>query len=245
MKLDTSNDVAKTKTKMIDASDVEMKDADESNNDGEAKDNITETTATKEDEGYSEKALWTRAEPFAMADPMLGKIDMADPTLGKIDADFDPTKVAMLTLEFAIEKPSTGFCSSACLQPFVVGTSNPDETNASDSRVLVALQHSLFCSKVFDSIRREVASDTEEVGQVRTIASQSERATLWIYSKNEQLFLPPPGSMVKGDLGLGQPVAVVHCHEGEVMVQLDCEFTLRIKLVEANSNHNGGAKLKQ
>ncbi|KAL7580719.1 hypothetical protein ACA910_001004 [Epithemia clementina (nom. ined.)] len=234
MKLDASNDVAKTKAKTNDASDVEMKDADESNNDGEAKDSSAETPATKEDEDYSEKALWTRAEPFAMADP----------TLGKIDADFDPTKVAMLTLEFAIEKPSTGFCSSACLQPFVVGTSNPDETNASDSRVLVALQHSLFCSKMFDSIRREVASDTEEVGQVRTIASQSERATIWIYSKNEQLFLPPPGSMVKGDLGLGQPVAVVHCHEGEVMVQLDCEYTLRIKLVEANSNHDSGAKLK-
>ena len=197
----------------------------------ETKAEITETTTSSMDQNdYSENALWTRAEPFAIADP----------TLGKIDADFDPSMVAMLTLEFAIEKPSIGLCTSACLEPFVVAThlhkkKSSQDDPADDSQVLVALQHSLFCSKMFDSIRREVASDTEEVGQVRTTASQSERSTVWTWSKNEQQFLPPPGSMVKGDLGLGQPVSVVHCHEGEVMVQLDCEFTLRIKLVEANT----------
>uniref|UniRef100_A0A6U3DUA1 Mediator of RNA polymerase II transcription subunit 17 n=1 Tax=Entomoneis paludosa TaxID=265537 RepID=A0A6U3DUA1_9STRA len=93
---------------------------------------------------------------------------------------------------------------------------------------------------MFDAIRREVASDTEEVGQVRTTASAVERATLWVSTsgsahnqQEQQQFLPTPGAMVRGDLGLGQGIAVIHCHEGEVMIQLDSEYTLRIKLVEA------------
>jgi len=206
--------------------DVEMAEATQ-----QPPDHKKEKDTDSELKDYSPSSNWTRAEPFAIADP----------ALGKVDADFDPSKVAMLTLEFAIEKPSTGFRAKTCVQPFLSSKpenrpgadSNHDAADeAADSRVLVALQHSLFCSKMFDSIRREVASDTEEVGQVRTTASASERATIWISSQSEEQFLPTPGAMVRGDLGLG-PVSVIHCHEGEVMVQLDCEYTLRIKLVEA------------
>ena len=245
------NNKKKESTTTTDDNDVAMKNAgdeateekrsqDDGKNSSKDKNNSMNKDDDVIDEDYSETALWTRAEPFSIADP----------TLGKIDADFDPSKVAMLTLEFAIEKPSTGFCISACLQPLfamentttttnpVDNTTNQDTTHldakaAADTQVLVALQHSLFCSKMFDSIRREVASDTKEVGQVRTMASQSERSTIWVSSQNELQFLPTPGAMVKGDLDLRQPVSVVHCHEGEVMVQLDCEYTLRIKLVEA------------
>jgi len=175
------------------------------------------------DEVKVEKDTWTRAEPFAIADP----------TLGKIDADFDPKKVAMLTLKFEIEKSSTGFCQSACLKPIpTVAVSQKGSTYQEDEKVLVALQHSLFCSKLFESVRRELAPDTEEVGQVRS--SFKAQSVVWLSSQAEQNFLPPPNLMAGGDGKSGlAPLCVIHCHEGEVKVQLDCEYTLRVTLVEA------------
>ena len=192
------------------------------------------SSAEADDGSSSLTSHWTRAVPFAIADP----------ALGKVDTEFDPSKVAMLTLEFSLECPCSGWTTHACMDPPTRwhSKSQQDNTNSSqspkeedDTQVLIALQHSLFCSKMCDSIRREVASDTEEVGQVRSSASQAERSTIWLSkSETREQFLPTPGVMVRGDAGLGQGVAVIHCHEGEVMVQLDSEYTLKIKLVEAN-----------
>jgi hypothetical protein len=172
-----------------------------------------------------EEESWTRAEPFAIADP----------TLGKLDADFDATKVTMLTLEFDIEKTSTGFCQSASLEPMATitpGKNKEVDGYRNDEKVLVSLQHSLFCAKLFESIRRELAPDTEGIGQVRTQAKA--QSVVWLTGDSEENFLPPPSLMARGDGTSGtNPLCVVHCHEGEVKVQLDCEYHLRVKLVDA------------
>jgi hypothetical protein len=177
----------------------------------------------EEKKDISQDQAWTIAEPFAIADP----------TLGKLDADFDPKKVTMLTLQFDVEKSSTGFCQGASLEPMsTISPGQRDYGYREDETVLVALQHSLFCAKLFESIRRELAPDTEGIGQVRTTAKL--QSVVWLSGDSEENFLPPPSLMARGDGKSGMnPLCVVHCHEGEVKVQLDCEYTLRVKLVEA------------
>ena len=198
-----------------DAMEVDVKEEADGENGKDASSN------GKEDDDI----VWTRAEPFAIADP----------ALGKLDADFDPTKVAMLTLQFDIEKPSTGFCQSARLEPISTVTEEKESKYPEDEKVLVALQHSLFCAKLFESIRRELAPDTEQVGQVRAQTTTTSKS-VWLSGESEENFLPPPSQMRgEGKDGLAA-LCVVHCHEGEVKVQLDCEYTLRVKLVEAGSS---------
>lgn len=194
---------------------------------------VDEKEEEKKDSSLQDEA-WTIAEPFAIADP----------TLGKLDADFDPKKVTMLTLQFDIEKSSTGFCQSASLEP--MSTINPGQKESGyreDEKVLVALQHSLFCAKLFESIRRELAPDTEGIGQVRTTAKL--QSVVWLSGDSEENFLPPPSLMARGDGKSGMhPLCVVHCHEGEVKVQLDCEYTLRVKLVEAGDSKHFTPKME-
>jgi hypothetical protein len=162
----------------------------------------------------------TRAEPFAVADP----------TLGKIDVDFDPDKVPMFTLQFDIRKPSTGFLQSACLSPLVAVEQGGNEET--DENVICSLQHSLFCASLFESIRRELVP--EDNGKTVGGLSKVHR-TVWLSSEMDENFLPPPSLMAGGENNSGgaRSLAVVHCHEGEIMVQLDCEYTLTVKLVEA------------
>jgi hypothetical protein len=162
----------------------------------------------------------TRAEPFAIADP----------SLGKIDADFDPNKVTMLTLQFDIEKPSTGFCQSHCLEPISSHTiASPTE----DENLLVSLQHSLFCARLFESIRRELAPDTEHIGQLRTSAKA--QTAVWLSGESDENFLPPESQVISHVHSLA-PLCVVHVHEGDVKVLLDCEYALRVRLVEPKTN---------
>jgi hypothetical protein len=176
----------------------------------------------------TQKPYWTRAEPFAIADP----------TLGKLDAHFDPTKVAMLSLQFDIEKASTSFCKSASLEPIAKSTED-EGTVQEDEQVLAALQHSLFCAKLFESIRRELAPDTEDVGQVRASAATAS-SVVWLNTQSEESFLPAPSHMANGGGVSGlAPLCVVYCHEGEVKVQLDQEYTLCVKLVEAGQAAKG------
>lgn len=172
----------------------------------------------------------TRAAPFVIADP----------ALGKLDADFDPNKVSMLTLQVDIEKPSTGYCHSACLEP-IASSSTDTSTECSGSRedekLLLALQHSLFCAKLFESIRRELAPDTENIGQIRTTAKA--QSAVWLTGESEENFLPPPSLMISGrgpSSGGLAPLCIVHVHEGDVKVLLDCEYSLRVRLVESHSN---------
>jgi hypothetical protein len=171
-------------------------------------------------------AVWTVAEPFAIHNP----------ELGTFQADFDAKKSPMLSLQFEIEKPSTNFCQSALLKPIsaVDGNASTDVQTA-DEQVLVALQHSLLCATLFESIRRELAPDTDDIGNVRTLNTQSD---VWLTSESETHFLPPPSLLSgnKSSSGLS-PLCVIHCHEGELKVQLDCEYTLKVKLVEAGDSN--------
>lgn len=176
---------------------------------------------TKEDLPF-----WTTAEAFALADP----------TLGKLDADFDPQKVALLTVQVDIEKPSTGFCQNAHLAPMrTMSMSVSESTSGRDEKVLVDLQHSLFCAKLFESIRREVIPDTIELGQTQALPHQQ---SVWLSCESDQFFLTPPSMMSGGDGSRHTRLSVVHCHEGEVKVQLDSEYTLCVKLVEARDANN-------
>jgi hypothetical protein len=162
-------------------------------------------------------SIKTRAEPFAVLDP----------TLGKIDVDFDPSKVPMLTLQFDISKPSTGFLQSTRL------SSSQDED--SDERVVSSLQHSLFCASLFESIRRELVPN-ENDKTVGGVTNKSNR-TVWLSSEMDENFLPPPSLMAGGEHGIPS-LAVISCQDGEIMVQLDCEYSLTVKLVQAEAIAN-------
>lgn len=178
---------------------------------------------------------WTRAEPFAMADPALG------------NREFDPSSVTMLTLQFDVEKPSTGFCQSASLEPMSnYSAQSKKEGKATvemqqDEKLLLSLQHSLFCAKLFESIRRELAPDTEDIGKLRTTAKA--QSAVWLSGESDENFLPPPSQMIGGssdEEARGDLVAlsVVHVHEGDLKVLLDCEYSLRIRLVEPSQQDN-------
>eukprot|EP00584_Thalassiosira_punctigera_P014929 CAMPEP_0172560014 /NCGR_PEP_ID=MMETSP1067-20121228/86755_1 /TAXON_ID=265564 ORGANISM="Thalassiosira punctigera, Strain Tpunct2005C2" /NCGR_SAMPLE_ID=MMETSP1067 /ASSEMBLY_ACC=CAM_ASM_000444 /LENGTH=790 /DNA_ID=CAMNT_0013349737 /DNA_START=268 /DNA_END=2640 /DNA_ORIENTATION=+ len=188
----------------------------------------------------------TKAEPFAIADP----------TLGKIDLDFDPDKVPLLTLLFEIEKPSTGFSESATLSSsFLSSASSNDERRLQpDERVIEALQHSLFCASLFESMRAEIipaASAQSNNLQSHRQQQQHQKSVAWLSSETEESFLPPPSVMAGEDKS---PICVIHCHEGEVKVQLDDEYSLMVKLIEAgtaaaagtdNSSNNTGDSSQQ
>jgi hypothetical protein len=161
--------------------------------------------------------FWTFAEPFALADP----------TLGKLDADFDPSKIEMLTLQFSLEETATGRTVSACLEP-----TRAIEAAQADEHVLMALQHSLFCAKLFESMRRELADDTDEVGQVRTTSQQKYQQVVWLAATSA---VAAQAQQAAGQ-NSRRSLQVVHVHEGEVCVQLDATYTLRVQLVPATND---------
>lgn len=166
----------------------------------------------------------TCAEPFVIVDP----------SLGKTDTTFDPTKATILTLRFDLEKPSTRFCATASLEPFRPGSMDPTTkyNSEEDEELMFALQHSLLCAKLFESIRREIAPDTENVGQIRTTAKA--QSTVWLTGEPDENLLPSSGLMISGQNSVGlTPLALVHVHEGDVKVLLDCEYTLRVRLFES------------
>jgi len=182
------------------------------------------------------EAFKTKAEPFAIADP----------TLGKIDPDFDPDKVPLLTLLFEIEKPSTGFSQCATLSSSfstMRGGANDSGGNNKqlhpDERVIEALQHSLFCASLFESMRAEIIPLTASNAPSATSTQQKgQKSVVWLSSEMEESFLPPPSVMAGEDTsksGEARLLCVVHCHEGEVKVQLDDEYSLTVKLIEAGT----------
>lgn len=196
-----------------------------------------ESKKGEEDEQAAATSKWTRGEPFAVADP----------TLGRVMENFDPSKVPMLNLQFEIQKSSTGFQQSACLEPTTTLSVEQGETSsyAQDEELLVTLQHSLFCASLFESIRSELdPPDTNSTisGPNTSFSPKLNKSKVpmaWLSCELEENFLPPPSMLVGGDLGKGlATLSVVHCHEGEVKVQLDSEYTLCVKLVEANVETN-------
>jgi hypothetical protein len=181
-------------------------------------------------------AKWTRAEPFAVADP----------TLGRVMENFDPSKIPMLSLQLDVQKSSTGFLQSARLEPMSTVSdplinnetkkaSNPDED------LLVSLQHSLFCANLFESIRTELDPDPDNnhASPFSPIRPKTLQSMAWLASESEENFVAPPSFLIGGDAGRGlSALSVVHCHEGEVKVQLDSEYQLSMKLVEANAEES-------
>ena len=172
------------------------------------------------------RECWTYAEPFALPDP----------TLGNLNAEFDPSKIEMLTLQFVLEhqsaanegiEPNPKTSVSACLE----STKTQDST-LPDEEVLFELQHSLLCSKLFESMRRELADDTEEVGNVRTTTQQSFQNVAWL--------APTRGVAARTFHAAGRPdqnaLQVVHVHEGQICVQLSTQYTLRVQLVPSSVN---------
>ena len=290
---------AEVKEESTENDDMEIDSPKKQEKEATTKDSETAENSKKtREESKTQYSGWTMAEPFAVVDP----------TLGKISADFDPNKVTCLTLQFDIEKPSTGFCMSSCLEAMTTttiekmkeekssGSSNQnnadtvkikqepgvadndsveiknesgaetnnkgkiedvlkrDNENAKDEQVLVSLQHSLFCAKLFAAIRQELMG--EETGDESTPAQQRQQqqkhgqtqtqpahhSIVWLASESEENFLPPPSVMVRPTSdSTGAALCVVHCHASEVKVQLDSEYTLRAKLVEANDQKLNGA----
>ena len=175
--------------------------------------------------------ICTKAQPFAIADP----------SLGKIDADFDPASVTMLTLQFTIEKPSTGYNISVCLEPLTtISPKSVDKENEisdrhrEDEQLLLQLQHSLFCAKLFESMRRELAPDQETIGQVQVMSTQPQ-SVAWLTGNSDENFLPPPSLMIGTNQPGLSPLCIIHIHDGDFKVILDCEYTLNAKLVESAS----------
>ena len=184
------------------------------------------------DEGKENDGLcMTKAEPFAIADP----------TLGKIDIDFDPDKVPLLTLSLEIEKSSTGFVQRASLSSSFLKSNRESGGSAhvhQDERVIEALQHSLFCASLFESMRAELIPPSS--GQLGIIASSQNqlKSVAWLSSEMEESFLPSISEMVgQGTIESVESIllSVIHCHEGEVKVQLDDEYSLTVKLIEAGT----------
>jgi hypothetical protein len=233
-----------------DNDDVVMSDSN-----SEAKNNNNETSSlnkdTKETEDESYASKWTRAEPFAIADP----------TLGRVIENFDPSKIPMLNLQLDIQKSSTGFLQSSCLEPMSTIDTDKDrgnentnnaENNNSDEELLISLQHSLFCANLFESMRSELDPESEssaigggynnndnrQRGNISFSARRPKalQSMAWLASESEENFVAPPSFLVGDNAGRGLgALSVVHCHEGEVKVQLDSEYQLCLKLVEANA----------
>ncbi len=79
----------------------------------------------------------------------------------------------------------------------------------------------------------------------KSISSRQQIA--WLSSEMEDSFLPAPSLMagckndnndddILNNHNSKSALAVIHCHEGEVKVQLDPEYSLTIKLVDINNN---------
>lgn len=212
--------------------------------------NITDSTEPVADSSPSQKKVFdhdtfkdnTRALPFQLADPAIGDVDL----------DFDPDDVPILRLVFQIEKSSTGFLHSVTLNPNDTTTrSNLEVKGQTDEAVLQSLQHSLFCANIFDMIRNELNHNnfiTNETS-VKTTASnvkgnsqnQSTVPPAWLNMDMEENFLPPTSLMsstrsksnVFGSF-VTSPLSVIYCHDGEVKVQLNEEYSLIVKLEDTN-----------
>lgn len=228
-----------------------------------------ETTATLESVAKLAKKLnlITKAEPYAVADP----------TLGKLDLEFDPDKVPIWTLRLSLTKNSNGFTVSSTLSPTVSTSESENEANTigsraarkkgsderndwniealesgsvhKDERVIQALQHSLFCASIFDAIRHEICAANTSTATMGgpTSGGTSRPPTVWISSGTKEIFFPQKSLMANGSgfdpsrVGRSE-FCVAYCQEGEVAVQLDTEYLLTIKLIEVGTAADASKK---
>jgi hypothetical protein len=226
--------------------DIEMQD----DKDGNQEIKINKDKKINFGLSHEDLTRWTRAEPFAVADP----------SLGRVMENFDPSKIPMLNLQLDIQKRSTGFLQSARLAPMstvstdgneqICNAGDEDDDNnkkSSDEDLLVSLQHSLFCANLFESIRNELDPDIVDGVRGTKISTSSFspvrpktlQGMAWLSSESEENFVAPPTFLVGGDAARGlAELSLIHCHEGEVKVQLDWEYQLSLKLVEANADES-------
>jgi hypothetical protein len=187
----------------------------------------------------------TKAEPYAIANSTLGKMD---PNNLLNDSN---SNVPLLTLLFEIEKPSTGFVERATLSSnsssSVLLLDHHHHTQP-DECVIESLQHSLFCASFFECIRAEIIIPTTSSTTLQQSHSQQQyqqqkqhKSYAWLSSEMEESYLPPPSLMAGGmdnttnKSSQQQRLCVIHCHEGELKVQLDAEYSLIVKLIEAGT----------
>lgn len=209
-------------------------EVDDNNNDDEYKKKKIPPPSSLGNNNAELVSCKTKAEPYAVA---------ATPTLGRMDSNNnldDPNKVPLLTLLFEIEKPSTGFVERATLS-----SNNNDGGDSSldhhhtqpDEYVIESLQHSLFCASFFECIRAEIipTSSTTQQQQSYSQQQQKHKSFAWLSSEMEESFLPPPSLMAGDNTNNSQQLCVIHCHEGEFKVQLDAEYSLTVKLIEAGT----------
>jgi hypothetical protein len=200
----------------------------------------------------------TKAEPYAMiANSTIGRMDPNNILLN------DPNNnVPLLTLLFEIEKPSTGFVERATLSNLSSSLSNNNNnidrgassldhhhhTTQPDECVIGSLQHSLFCASFFECIRAEIIIPTSSTTLQQSHSQQQyqqqkqHKSYAWLSSEMEESYLPPPSLMAGGEYNTTtnkssqqQRLCVIHCHEGELKVQLDAEYSLIVKLIEAGT----------
>ncbi len=117
-------------------------------------------------------------------------------------------------------------------------------TTTSTSTSTAAQQNELRKKKITKNTASAQHPDSQQQQQQQHIA--------WLSSEMEDSFLPPPSLMAGRNQRLknvndvdiinndipNSPLSVICCHEGEVKVQLDSEYSLTIKLVDVNNMNN-------
>lgn len=257
-KITTTNSTTNGETKNEDVEMVDAGNEAKSSQDAEIMENADHTKVngdkSSKTKAYEDLAKYTRAEPFAVADP----------SLGRVMENFDPSKIPMLNLQLDIQKRSTGFLQSARLEPtstLTVGKGNikrmsnnsaEDRPSSLDEDLLISLQHSLFCANLFESMSSELDPEHAATGTksatstFSAIKPKTLQSMAWLSSDSDENFVPPPSFLVGRDATRGlAELSVIHCHEGEVKVQLDCEYQLCLKLVEANAEEGMPSPLSQ
>lgn len=239
-------------------------DTDKDQSNGDLKDDNPKLQSSAQMVQHLSKQLKlkTKAEPYAVADP----------TLGKLDLDFNPTKVPVWTLQLSITKTSTGFSATSTLPYLFLNSMTIDNNNnnnqtdselsssddpptkkpSNDECVIQSLQHSLFCASLFDAIRHEISTSVETLPSAKTKPSSSLSGsspprkkvvtTTSVKAPATQSTGARPTVWISSEMEesylppplalAGGGVCVIYCQEGEVKVQLDSEYALTIKLME-------------
>jgi len=176
-----------------------------------------------------------KAHPFAVADPRLGNIDWND----------DTRRIPMFTLEMQIEKSFTGYKQRVTWQQQHEQQHQQQHNHheqEEDEGVIHALQHSLFCASLFETIQQEINFNSTTTNTTNHTNKSSASSIVWLSSEMEELYHPAPSHMAGGSSNNNnnkkenhkKSLCLVYAHQGEIKVQLDSEYSLILQLVEEN-----------
>ena len=130
------------------------------------------------------------------------------------------TRIPMYTLQLQIVKSCTNYRQTVTLKP-----PSDDDTGM----MIPALQHSLFCASLFETIQQEISPKSAWLSSDTTAES----------------FYPAPTFMAGMENSKGESpkkLCVIYAHQGEIKVQLDSEYSLILQLVEDPHNDNDDEK---